>query len=141
MRLRYARGSLVAQGTVLGHGRIPNAARDGHLRFAIQPAGDPDTIDPRPILENWKLLGAALHPQGAKGNPTCSAPPRAMCSCCPKSQLELAVLSDPGIGLDACARHEIRLGSDRQARAGGAGLPFAQRLEADGEHAALRPSL
>src|ERR1039458_10598371 len=46
---------------------MPLGAKDGHLRFAIQPAGDPGTIDPRPILSNWRQLHIALNPQGAKG--------------------------------------------------------------------------
>ena len=50
--------------------------------------------------------------------PACSGPPRATCSCSPKSQLELAVLSDPGIGLDVGARHEIASGAiDRRVLA------------------------
>jgi membrane-bound lytic murein transglycosylase B len=60
-------GSVVAKGTVLGHVRVPLGAQDGHLHFAIRPAGDPKTIDPRPILANWRQLNAALHPQGATG--------------------------------------------------------------------------
>jgi hypothetical protein len=60
-------GSVVAQGTVIGRVRVPLGARDGHISFAIRPAGDPNTIDPRPILSNWRQLNAALHPQGAKG--------------------------------------------------------------------------
>jgi soluble lytic murein transglycosylase-like protein len=59
--LRLRRGSFVAQGAVLGRVRVPRGAKDGHLRFAIHPAGDPDTIDPRPILASWALLGAAVH--------------------------------------------------------------------------------
>ena len=61
------RGSLVKQGAVLGHVRVPIGAKDGHLRFAIRPAGDRRDIDPRPILANWALLAAALHPPGASG--------------------------------------------------------------------------
>jgi membrane-bound lytic murein transglycosylase B len=66
-RPRLRVGSVVAQGTVIGHVRVPLGAKDGHLRFAIRPAGDPNTIDPAPILANWRQLNAALHPQGAKG--------------------------------------------------------------------------
>ena len=65
LRVPLRRGSFVAQGAVLGRVRVPSGAKDGHLRFAIGPAGDPDTIDPRPILASWVLLGAALHPRGA----------------------------------------------------------------------------
>jgi Transglycosylase SLT domain len=63
--LRLRSGSVVAAGTVLGRVRVPRGASDGHLRFAIQPAGDQSTVDPRPILQNWAQLDAALHPQGA----------------------------------------------------------------------------
>ncbi len=59
-------GSVVAQGTMIGRVRVPLGAKDGHISFAIRPAGDPNTIDPRPILANWRQLNAALHPQGAK---------------------------------------------------------------------------
>jgi hypothetical protein len=65
--LRLRSGSVVAAGTVLGRVRVPRGARDGHLSFAIQPAGDRSTVDPRPILQNWAQLDAALHPQGASG--------------------------------------------------------------------------
>jgi membrane-bound lytic murein transglycosylase B len=60
-------GSVVTQGTVLGRVRVPLGAKDGHLHFAIRPAGDSNTIDPRPILANWRQLDTALHPRGAKG--------------------------------------------------------------------------
>jgi hypothetical protein len=62
-------GSLVLKGTVLGHVRVPFGAKDGHVHFAIRPAGDANMIDPRPILANWTQLDKALHPQGAKGEP------------------------------------------------------------------------
>jgi hypothetical protein len=65
--LPLRRGSFVARGTVLGHVRVPLGAKDGHLRFTIRPAGDPGTIDPRPILANWVQLDAALHLRGAQG--------------------------------------------------------------------------
>jgi membrane-bound lytic murein transglycosylase B len=65
LRLPLRVGSVVSKGTVLGVVRVPPGAKDGHLRFAIQPAGDPETVDPRPILANWKQLERALHLQGA----------------------------------------------------------------------------
>jgi hypothetical protein len=104
------RGSLVAEGTVLGHVLVPKDARDGHLRFAVQPAGDIGAIDPRPVLENWKELGAALHPHGAKGQTDLLGATASDVFLLSKSQLELAVLSDPGITLNARARHEVASG-------------------------------
>ncbi len=108
--LPLRRGSLVAEGTVLGHVLVPHAAKDGHLRFAVQPAGDSGSIDPRPVLANWKELDAALHPQGAKGQTDLLGATTSDVFLLSKSQLELAVLSDPGITLDARGRHEVASG-------------------------------
>jgi Transglycosylase SLT domain len=104
------RGSLVAEGTVLGHVLVPKGAKDGHLRFAVQPAGDAGAIDPRPVLANWKELNAALHPQGAKAQSGLLGATASDVFLLSKSQLELAVLSDPGITLEARARHEVASG-------------------------------
>jgi membrane-bound lytic murein transglycosylase B len=116
--LPLRRGSLVAEGTVLGHVLKPHGAKDGHLRFAVQPAGDTGSIDPRPVLANWKELAAALHPQGAKGQTDLLGATASDVFLLSKSQLELAVLSDPGIVLDARARHEVASGAfDRRVLA------------------------
>jgi hypothetical protein len=116
--LALRRGSLVAEGTVLGHVLVPHAAKDGHLRFAVQPAGDSGSIDPRPVLANWKELDAALHPQGAKGQTDLLGATASDVFLLSKSQLELAVLSDPGITLAARARHEVASGAiDRRVLA------------------------
>jgi membrane-bound lytic murein transglycosylase B len=112
--LTLRRGSLVAEGTVLGHVLMPKGAKDGHLRFAVQPAGDSGSIDPRPVLANWKELDAALHPQGAKAQSALLGATASDVFLLSKSQLELAVLSDPGIDLDARARHEISSGATDQ---------------------------
>jgi hypothetical protein len=111
-------GSVVTEGTVLGHVRVPPNAKDGHLRFAIRPAGDTSTIDPRAILANWTQLDAALHPRGAKGNPSLLGATANDVFLLSKSQLEREVLSDPGIAMSACSRHEVLSGSlDKRALA------------------------
>jgi Transglycosylase SLT domain/Peptidase family M23 len=58
-------GARVRRGAVIGQVRVPPGARRGHLLFAIRPAGDPQRIDPRPVLKSWLELSAALHPPGA----------------------------------------------------------------------------
>ena len=109
-RLPLRSGSVVASGTVLGRLSVPPGARDGHMRFAIRPAGDSQTINPGPVLSNWAQLQAALHPRGAKAtNPLLGATASDV-FLLSKTQLERAVLSDPGITLAACARHEIAVG-------------------------------
>ncbi len=116
--LELRRGSLVAEGTVLGHVLVPKGAKDGHLRFSVQPAGDSGSIDPRPVLANWKELDQALHPQGAKAQSALLGATASDVFLLSKSQLELAVLSDPGIDLDARARHEVSSGAiDRRVLA------------------------
>jgi soluble lytic murein transglycosylase-like protein len=111
-------GSIVAEGAVLGRVSAPAGARDGHLRFAIQPAGDASTIDPRAILSNWTQLDAALHPQGAKGHPSLLGATASDVFLLSKGQLEREVLSDPGVALSACSRHEVASGAiDRRALA------------------------
>ena len=116
--LPLRRGSLVAEGTVLGHVLVPKGAKDGHLRFSVQPAGDAGSIDPRPVLANWKELDEALHPQGAKAQSALLGATASDVFLLSKSQLELAVLSDPGIELDGRARHEISSGAiDRRVLA------------------------
>jgi membrane-bound lytic murein transglycosylase B len=116
--LALQRGSLVAEGTVLGHVLVPKGAKDGHLCFSVQPAGDSGSIDPRPVLANWKELDEALHPQGAKSQSALLGATASDVFLLSKSQLELAVLSDPGIDLDARARHEISSGAiDRRVLA------------------------
>ena len=117
-RLPLRSGSIVAQNTVLGRVSAPAGARDGHLRFAIRPAGDSSTIDPRAILANWTQLDAALHPRGAKGNPNLLGATASDVFLLSKSQLEREVLSDPGVALSACSRHEVASGAiDKRALA------------------------
>jgi soluble lytic murein transglycosylase-like protein len=103
-------GSVVASGTVLGRVRVPAGARDGHLRFAIRPSGDTETVNPSPILANWAQLQSALHPQGARATNALLGATASDAFLLSKAQLERAVLSDPGVTLDACGRHEIASG-------------------------------
>jgi hypothetical protein len=104
------RGSVVASGTVLGQVSIPSGDRDGHLRFAIQPAGDTSTIDPGPVLANWKQLQTALHPQGAKASNALLGATTSDLFLMSKHQLESTVLADPDITMTACDRREVAAG-------------------------------
>ncbi len=108
--LALRRGAVVATGTVLGHVSVPPGARDGHMRFAIRPAGDTETIDPGPVLANWAQLQKALHPHGAKANDALLGATASDVFLLSRAQLERAVLSDPGISMGACSRHEVASG-------------------------------
>jgi hypothetical protein len=109
-RLALRTGSVVASGTVLGQVRVPPRAHDGHLRFAIQPAGDPSSVDPRPILANWAQLAVALHPQGATAENALLGATAGDVFLLSKDQLERTVLSDPDTTIYACGRHDIASG-------------------------------
>jgi hypothetical protein len=111
-------GSIVSKGTVLGHANTPKGASAGHLRFAIRPAGDLSTVDPRPILQNWSQLGAALHPQGVHGETDLLGATASGVFLLSKSDLERDVLADPGITMPACAHAAVASGSiDRRVLA------------------------
>jgi hypothetical protein len=100
----------VPEGTVLGQVDLPPGAKDGHLQFAIRPAGDPVTIDPAPILENWVELSAALHPRGAKSAQGLLGATAAELFLISKSRLQSEILSDPGVRLSACSRQALASG-------------------------------
>jgi hypothetical protein len=103
-------GSLVAEGTVLGHVNLPPRAKDGHLQFAIRPAGDALSIDPAPILKNWVELRAALHPRGAKTGESLIGASASEAFLISKSRLQSEILSDPGITLSGCSREVLASG-------------------------------
>lgn len=127
-------GSVVSQGTVLGHlsktpvasgaqaasplqgwsgahVRIPVSAQSARLRFAIRPSGDSGTIDPRPILANWRQLDTALHPKGARKDVNLLGSTVAQVFLMSQGELERTVLSDPGIDIYECGRQDIASGA------------------------------
>jgi len=116
-------GSIVIAGTILGRLGGPTQGLSSHLYFTIQPAGKgaPD-IDPKPILDGWKLLEATavyrasnldpFYGPGAK-NPTVG-----QVLLMSKQQLTLRVLSDPHVQIYNCGRRDIQTGQiDRRVLA------------------------
>ncbi len=104
-------GSIVSKGTVLGHLDTPPGATAGQLRFAVRPAGDSATIDPQPLLQNWRQLDAALHPKGSKGTDALLGATAGYALSMSKGELERAVLGDTGIQLDTCGRRDVAGGT------------------------------
>ena len=106
-------GEQVIAGTILG--RIDRISPDQppHLQFEIRPAGrNAPQIDPKPILDGWKLLAAtAIYRGGDKSrffgrnarNPTIG-----QILLMTKSQLEQRVLSDRRIDIYECGRRDIQ---------------------------------
>jgi Transglycosylase SLT domain len=108
--LKLKRGSVVAQGTVLGHLGTGGEAAQASLHFAIRPAGAQSAIDPRAILANWKQLDSALHPLGAKDGSVLAGATAGDAFLLSQPELERAVLADPGIELGACDRVQVASG-------------------------------
>jgi hypothetical protein len=104
-------GSIVTKGTVLGHLDTPPGATAGQLRFAVRPAGDSATIDPQPLLQNWRQLDAALRPKGSKGTDALLGATAGDALSMSKGELERAVLADTGIQLDTCGRRDVAGGT------------------------------
>jgi hypothetical protein len=123
--MKLGRGSVVAQGTVLGHLSSNGGNADASLRFAIRPAGAQSAIDPRPILENWRQLNLALHPQGAKDGSVLAGATASDAFLLSRVELGRAVLADPGVKLGECDRGQVA--SDKVSRQALALLVFLSR--------------
>jgi hypothetical protein len=105
-------GEKVIAGTILG--RIDKVSQASpHVRFEIKPAGrNAPQIDPKPILDGWKLLAATAIYRAGEKNPffgrKSSNPTIGQILLMTKSQLEQRVLSDPHIQIYECGRHDIQ---------------------------------
>jgi hypothetical protein len=119
MDLRPLReGSQVTAGTMLG--RVDKTDELApRLHFAIQPAGrGAPKIDPKPILDGWKLLEATAIYRAAGKNPFTDGASTGQVLLMSKPQLVRRVLADPRIEAYACGREDIRTGQiDRRVLA------------------------
>ncbi len=113
------RGSKVVAGTVLG--KVGDTEPDvaPHVHFAIEPAGrGARKIDPKPILDGWKLLEATAIYRAAGKNPFADSANVGQILLMSKGQLEQRVLRDPNIELYSCGRDDIKSGQiDRRVLA------------------------
>src|SRR3954454_18662822 len=112
------KGSKVTGGTVIGHVGQPDA-QPPHLNFAIRPAGrGAPTIDPKPILDGWKLLETTAIYRAADKNPFSDNPTVGQILLMSKAALEQRVLNDPELSIYACGRQNIQNGEiDRRVLA------------------------
>jgi hypothetical protein len=112
------KGSKVTGGTVIGHVGQPDA-QPPHLNFAIRPAGrGAPTIDPKPILDGWKLLETTAIYRAADKNPFTDNPTVGQVLLMSKAALEQRVLNDPALSIYSCGRNDIATGQiDRRVLA------------------------
>jgi hypothetical protein len=112
LRKRLRPGAKVIAGTILGRMR-------GVVKFAIRPAGrGAPRIDPKPILDGWKLLESTAIYRAARNNPFSKSPGIGQVLLMGKEALQRRVLTDPRVDVYACGRRDIRAGSiDRRVLA------------------------
>jgi hypothetical protein len=124
VRLKPLRkGARVAGGTILGRLGRTVAGKAPHLLFEIRPAGTgAPRIDPKPILDGWKLLESTAIYRAAGRNPfvgrDATAPSIGQILLMGKDALAQRVLADPRIQVYDCGRRDIRTGQiDRRVLA------------------------
>ena len=113
MELRPLReGSQVVAGTLLGRVGDERAGLAPHLNFSIRPAGrGAPTIDPKPILDGWKLLEAtALYRVADKDPFATDASSISEILLLSKEQLARRVLADRDLEIYECGRQDIATG-------------------------------
>jgi hypothetical protein len=108
-------GSIVVAGTVLGRIAGPSRRTASHMVFMIQPAGkDAPQIDPKPILDGWKLLEATAVYRAAGVDPFygpgAKNPSVGQVLLMSKQQLTERILADPHVQIYACGRRDIQAG-------------------------------
>ncbi|MDQ3936213.1 MAG: lytic murein transglycosylase [Actinomycetota bacterium] len=116
------RGSRVIAGTLLGRVGRPDQEKAAHVTFSIRPAGrGAPTIDPKPILDGWKLLeSTAIYRANGKNALYSSSDAFSIGQILllPKPLLQKRVLSDERLEIYPGGRADIRAGQiDRRVLA------------------------
>ncbi|MGZ4187211.1 MAG: lytic murein transglycosylase [Solirubrobacteraceae bacterium] len=108
-------GAVVVAGTILGRIGKGSAKDASHLEFMVRPAGkNAPQIDPKPILDGWKLLEATAVYRAAGVDPFfgpgAKNPSIGEILLMSKEQLQSRVLADPHVQIYACGRRDIQAG-------------------------------
>jgi hypothetical protein len=123
LRRAWQVGAKVVAGTVLGRIGKTQAHDASHLLFEIRPAGrGAPRIDPKPILDGWKLLeSTAIYRASGKNpffGPDAKDPSIGQILLMSKETLQQRVLDDSRISIYDCGRSDIRSGAiDRRVLA------------------------
>jgi murein DD-endopeptidase MepM/ murein hydrolase activator NlpD len=115
-------GSKVIAGTILGRiGKTDDTAT--HVLFEIRPAGKgAPRVDPKPILDGWKLLESTAIYRAAGKNPffgpDAKNPSIGQILLMSKESLQRRVLNSPNVTVYSCGRRDIEAGDiDRRVLA------------------------
>ena len=120
---RFRQGARVIGGTILGRIGKAKAGKASHLLFEIRPAGrGAPRVDPKPILDGWKLLESTAIYRAAKKNPfvgeDAKTPTIGQILLMSKETLIQRVVNNPRIDVYGCGLADIRSGQiDRRVLA------------------------
>jgi membrane-bound lytic murein transglycosylase B len=120
---RLKRGSKVIAGTILGRIGRTEQKMAPHTLFEVRPAGrGAPRIDPKPILDGWRLLESTAIYRAAGKNPfwgpDAKNPTIGQILLMSKEALAHRVLTDPRIDLYGCGRRDVKAGGiDRRVLA------------------------
>ncbi len=105
-------GAVIVAGTIVGRLASPSQTRASHLQFMIKPAGkNAPYIDPKPILDGWKLLEATAVYRAAGLNPFAGKNPSiGQILLMSKEQLQNRVLQDPHVQIYNCGQRDVQAG-------------------------------
>jgi hypothetical protein len=107
-----AKGRRVIAGTILGQVGVTSPRVAPRLHFEIRPAGrGAPRIDPKPILDGWKLLESTAIYRAQGKNPLLGgAPSIGQIMLMTKETLTQRVLTNPRIEIYSCGRRDIHAG-------------------------------
>lgn len=116
------RGATVIGGTILGRIGKTRPELAPHVEFSIRPAGrGAPKIDPKPILDGWKLLESTAIYRAKGKNPffgSDAQPTIGQILLMSKEQLQRRVLANPNVEIYECGRRDIQAGAiDRRVLA------------------------
>jgi Transglycosylase SLT domain len=108
-------GAIVVAGTILGRIGAGTPGNASHVYFMVQPGGkNAPQIDPKPILDGWKLLQASAVYRAAGTNPFfgpgVKQPTVGQILLMSKQQLTNRVFEDPHVQIYPCGRRDIEAG-------------------------------
>jgi hypothetical protein len=104
-------GAKVIAGTILARVGASEDGIDPHINFSIRPAGKgAPRIDPKPILDGWKLLEATAIYRAKGKNPFTARLSGAGVLLLSKEALIKRVLADDGLAIYECGQDDIASG-------------------------------
>ncbi len=112
-------GARVVAGTVIARMGPASAGTSPHINFAIRPSGPgAPQINPKPILDGWKLLEATAIYRADGKNPFSRSLGVGGVLLLPKQALQKRVLADRHLSIHPCGRHQVATGQvDRRVLA------------------------